>query len=117
MILEDKKQIAEVQAELRAAGSVMALPPAHVIEAECRRIAESGAKLETFEERRPILEKLVDLKIFFNRIERTVEIEDKIQVPDVAEASGLKRRKCNGRFGDDYNSVLYIPFRIKERVT
>jgi hypothetical protein len=39
---------------------------------------KSGAKLETFPERRPVLEKLVDLNVAFDVAERTVEIAGKV---------------------------------------
>jgi DNA invertase Pin-like site-specific DNA recombinase len=100
-ILEDKKQIAGIEAELRAAGSVMTLPPAYVVQAGCDRIAKSGVTVDTFEERRPVLEKLVDLKIVFDGETREVEIEGKVPVPEAVEASGKGDRKCNSRVGAD----------------
>jgi len=92
LILQDKERIRQIEADLRAAGSVMALPPAYVIQAACQRIAESGAKLETFGERRPVLEKLVDLTLTYDN--GTVEIAGKVPVPEYAS-------KCDSRFGAD----------------
>ncbi|HTP35885.1 MAG TPA: hypothetical protein VMJ75_27105 [Candidatus Acidoferrales bacterium] len=92
LILQDKQRIGQIEADLRAAGSVMALPPAYVIQAACQRIAESGAKLETFGERRPVLEKLVDLTLTYDN--GTVEIAGKVPVPEYAS-------KCDSRFGAD----------------
>jgi hypothetical protein len=99
-ILEDKRRIAEIEIDLRAAGSVMTLPTARVIEAGCRRIVESGVKLETSEERRPILEKFVDLKMIYGDGE--VVIEGKVPVPEAAAVSG--DHKCNRRVGTDPES-------------
>jgi hypothetical protein len=82
LILEDKQRIVQLEAELRAAGSVVTLPPAYVIQAACERIVNSGAKLETFGERRPVLEKLVDLKVTYDN--GAVDIEGKVPVPAVA---------------------------------
>jgi hypothetical protein len=93
LILADKQRIEEIQAELRAASSVMSLPPAHMVQAACDRIAASGAKLETFSERRPVLEALVDLGITFAKGE--LEITGKLPVPEVAAAS--MGRKCYDR--------------------
>lgn len=113
LILEDKRRIAEIESELRAAGSVMALPSRNAIEAGCRRIAQ-GPEPTTFEERRPILEKLVDLKMTWDR--GAVEIEGKVPVPEAVASSGTKMSKCDRRVRAYNTSVLYIPFKIKERV-
>jgi hypothetical protein len=37
LILQDKQRITEIQTELRAAGSILSLPSARVVEAGCRR--------------------------------------------------------------------------------
>jgi len=96
LILEDKRRIAEIEAELRVAGTVMALPPAHVIEAGCREIAE-GPEPQSFATRRPVLEKLVDLKLTYGDGE--VEIEGKVPVPEAVQVSGKGAQKCYSRFG------------------
>jgi hypothetical protein len=98
-ILEDKREIARIEAELRAAGSVMGLPALNIIEAGCRQIAE-GPEPETYEERRPILEKLADLKITYNH-DRIVEITGKVPVPVPEAAAGSPKRNCNSRVGPD----------------
>jgi hypothetical protein len=100
-ILEDMREVAKIQAELRAANSVMGLPPLHVIEAGCRQIAEGPAP-ETYEERRPILEKLADLKIFYDH-DHIVEITGKVPVP-VPDAAVSPKRNCKGRIGADPES-------------
>ena len=91
LILQDKQRIAQIEAELRVAG-VMTIPSAHVIQAACDRIVSSGAKLETFAERRPVLEKLVDLKVTYD--DRAVEISGKVPVPEAAS-------NCDSRIGAD----------------
>jgi len=53
-----QQRLAEIEAELRAAGSVMALPPAYMVKAVCDRIAAVEDEPKTFAERRPVLEKL-----------------------------------------------------------
>lgn len=120
LILEDKRRIAEIEAELHMAGSVMTLPPAYVIESACRRIA-TGPEPGTFAERRPILEKLVDFKVTFGADEsgkRVVEIEGKIPVPEAVKKPGFSRKgaKCNDGESGYYTSTLAIPFRIKRTV-
>jgi hypothetical protein len=98
LTLEDKQRIGAIEMDPRAAGSVMTLPAARVVEAGCRRIVESGAKLKAFEKRRPTLvEKLVDLKITYGDGE--VLIEGKVPVPEAAAVSGA--RKCNSRVRAD----------------
>jgi hypothetical protein len=96
MILEDKQRIAEIEADLRAAGSVMSLPALYIVQAACDRIA-NGPEPKTFEEQRPVLEKLVDLKITYGDGE--VVIAGKVPVPEAAEAPGRNGRKCNSSHG------------------
>src|SRR5215469_15924432 len=102
-ILEDQQRVAQINAELRDAGSVMTLPPDHLVKAACERIAHSGAKLETFEERRPVLEKLSDLKFLYDN--GVVEIEGKVPVAADAQkckprvAAYPKRQRSNSRRG------------------
>ena len=94
-ILTDKQRITEIQGELRAAGSVLTLPPLYAVEAAMRRIAE-GPEPQTFAERRPVLEKVVDLKVRY--FEGTLNIEGKVPVPEPVQGSGSNRRNCNSRF-------------------
>jgi DNA invertase Pin-like site-specific DNA recombinase len=110
-ILADKQEVARIAAEIRAAGSVLALPAEHMVRAGCELLTALDSEPETFAERRPIYEALVDLKMTFDG--EYVEIAGKVPVPEVA-ASG--DRKCNRRFDEAYTSNLYIPIKIKERV-
>ena len=89
--LADKQRIAEIEAELRAAGSVMALPPAYTVKAVCDRIAAVEDEPKTFAERRPVLEKLVGFGVIYDK--GIVEIEGKVPVPVAS--------KCKPRFGAD----------------
>jgi len=111
-IRNDQKRIAEIKAELRTAG-VVDLPAKHVIESACRRIAEvtEDEMPLTFAERRPVLDKLLNLKIHYDG--EYVEITGSVPVPG---ALAQKGRKCGERINGDYTSALYIPFKIKERV-
>ena len=115
---EHRAAIAELRIQLRAMGSVMTLPPLAQMEAACREIAdgpEPGSDTDDpmvmFNERRPILEKLVNLDIRFGDAE--VVIEGK--VPVAAQVAGSSRQNCKGRVHGHYSSVVYIPFKIKER--
>ena len=91
-ILADKQRIAEIQGELRAAGSVLTLPPLYAVEAAMRRIAE-GPEPQTFAERRPVLEKIVDLKLRY--FDGALDIEGKVPVPEPVQGLGSNRRNCN----------------------
>jgi DNA invertase Pin-like site-specific DNA recombinase len=108
-ILDDQKRMAEIQAELRTAGAID-LPAAHVIEGACRRIAQ-GKMPSTFDTQRPVLEKLLDLKVYYDG--QSATITGKVPVPAGAAGEG---RKCKGRVNGDYTSTLFIPFKIQERV-
>ena len=106
-ILADKQQIAEIEARLREAGSVIALPAAYIVAGSCDRIRSLAGQAETFAERRPVLEELVDFRVTYDR--GVAEIEGK--VPVVVPAY-----KCKGRQDAGRTYVQYIPFKIKERV-
>jgi len=60
-----------------------------------RRIAE-GPEPQTFAERRPVLEKIVDVKLRY--FDGTLDIEGKVPVPEPVQGSGTNRRNCNNRF-------------------
>jgi DNA invertase Pin-like site-specific DNA recombinase len=113
-ILVALQEVKAIEAELRAAGSVVTLPPAHLVQAGCNLILGDGGEPETFEERRPVLEALLDLKVFYGDGE--VEITGRVPIPERLAALGGKESKCNGGFSDAYTSSLYIPFKIKGRV-
>lgn len=105
-ILEDMKRVREIEADLRAMGSVVNLPPQKLIEAACRMIAE-GPEPSDFETRRPILEKLVDLNIVYN--EGEYAITGKVPV-------AMAAKKCRQRIDAPDTSTTYIPLQIKVRV-
>jgi DNA invertase Pin-like site-specific DNA recombinase len=109
-ILEAMKRTAEIEADLRAAGSVLNLPTHRLVERACRLIAE-GPMPSQFDTQRPVLEKLLDFNVFYDG--EYVEITGQVPVPDAAAHRG---QKCKGRIHGHYTSTLYIPFKIKERV-
>jgi DNA invertase Pin-like site-specific DNA recombinase len=109
-ILEDMKRVREIEADLGAAGSVVNLPAQRVIEAACRQIAE-GPEPGDFETRRPVLEKLIDLRIFY--ADNEFEVTAKVPVALTAAKHG---GKCSGSQYGHYTSTLYIPLQIKGRV-
>jgi hypothetical protein len=90
--LEYQKRIGELQDRLKAAGSVMALPPARIVNAALTEISAVEDEPLSFDERRPILEKLVDLKMIYDR--GTVEITGKVPV-------AARAYKCDRRIGAD----------------
>jgi hypothetical protein len=57
-----------------------------------RRIAE-GPEPQTFAERRPLLEKIVDLKLRY--FDGMLDIEGEVPVPEPVQGSGSNRRNCN----------------------
>ena len=81
---------------MQAAGSVLTLPPLRAVEAAVRRIAEVPEP-DTYEERRPVLEKLVGRPISY--YDGDLQIEAKVPVPEVAEVSN--RKNCNISLGAD----------------
>ena len=109
-ILEDLKRVRVIEADLRSAGSMVSLPAQRVIEAACRLIAE-GPEPSDFETRRPVLEKLVDLHVYYEDNQFAVTAK----VP-VAMAAANRGGKCSSRIDGDYTSTLYIPLEINGRV-
>lgn len=105
-ILADKKRIVEIKAELRSTG-VMDLPQAHVVASSCREIAED-AMPEHFDTQRPVLEKLLGLKVYYDGEYATMTGA----VPVLA----ARGRKSSGGINSPHTSALFIPFKIKERV-
>jgi hypothetical protein len=75
---------------------VVALPSLHAVEAAMRRIAE-GSEPETYDERRPILEKLVDLRISY--YDDDLQIDGKVPVAEAVDVSN--RKNCNSSLGAD----------------
>jgi site-specific DNA recombinase len=78
-----------IQQELAVAGRVVSLPPLKAAEAACREICD-GAEPETYEDRRSVLDGILDLRMtYYNR---DLAIEGKIPVPVPAAAS---QKKCH----------------------
>jgi DNA invertase Pin-like site-specific DNA recombinase len=103
----DKVEAEKIRASLKAAGSVMTLPPAAVVQAALNEVACVEDEPQEFDERRPILEKLVDLKMVYDQ--GFVEITGSVPVP-------TRAYKCDRGIDRGRNCVQYIPFKIKERV-
>lgn len=110
-ILDDMKRVREIEADLRSAGSVLDMPPLRKVEDACRQIAEGPDEPDDFETQRPVLEKLVDLRIYYadNEFELTAKVP-------VAMAVAKRGGKCSGRIDANYTSTLYIPLNLKGRV-
>ena len=72
------------------------MPPLHAAHAALREITE-GAEPETYEERRPILEGILDLRLKYANGD--LEIEGKVPVPDVAVSAASGKKKCNKGLG------------------
>ena len=107
LLQDDQRQLAEVEAELRAIGSVVALPTSLQAAAGCRLIADPKSEPETFAQRRPILERIIDLECKFDG--EYVTIEGKVPVPAKVQNPSYTL-ECTD------SSVLHIPFILKERV-
>jgi hypothetical protein len=54
---------------------------------------------KTFAERRPVLEKIVDLKLRY--FDSALDIEGKLPVPEPVQVSGSNRRNCNSSLHGD----------------
>ncbi len=64
-IRQDETRIRQIEEELRAAGSVVSLPPLHVAEAAVREIV-TGPEPEGYEQPcRSILEGIIDLRLSY----------------------------------------------------
>jgi hypothetical protein len=86
-----EERIRQIEAELAAAGSVATLPPLYAAEAACRRIAE-GPEPTHYETRRPILERLIDLKLYYDK--GRLQITGKVPVPGDAALAGGGKKNC-----------------------
>jgi hypothetical protein len=85
-------RIRQIEAELADAGRVLSLPPAYVVKAACDEITAVENEPQTYEERRPILESLIDLKLYYAK--GHLVITGKVPVPsDAALAGGGKRNR------------------------
>jgi hypothetical protein len=101
----------QIETELKAAGQVFTLPTMRVAEAAVREI-HAGPEPETYQERRPILEKILDLRMTFRDDNGSLDIEGRVPV----DAQIMAEKKCNRRINGDDTSVLAIPFKIQAQV-
>jgi site-specific DNA recombinase len=106
------KRIREISEELIAAGQVRPLPPLRAAEAGLREITE-GAEPETYDERRDILEGIVDLRMTY--LDGDLNITGKIPVPAAAQADSHSKNRCNGFIPYD-GFYAAIPFELNLKV-
>jgi site-specific DNA recombinase len=85
-------RIRQIEQELAAAGRVVSLPPLNVAKAALREIT-TGAEPETYDERRPLLEGILDLRM--NYYDGDLEIEGKVPMPAAVASTGSGKKKCN----------------------
>lgn len=104
-------QIKDRENEMHAAGKVLSLPSNVAIESAVREIL-AGPEPSTYEDRRAILEGILDLRMIYDSGDLT--IEGKIPVP--AESTRYGEKNCNRRVGRTVNSFLSIPFILKRKV-
>jgi len=83
-------RIRQIDAELAAAGKVLSLPPLKQAEAAARMIADPANEPTSYEDRRTILEGIIDLRMKY--FDGDLEITGAIPVPAASAASGKKNR-------------------------
>jgi site-specific DNA recombinase len=96
-IRQDETRIRQIEEELRAAGSVVSLPPLHVAEAAVREIV-TGPEPKTYERKRDILEGILDLRL--NYFDGDLEITGKVPMPAVALPADGKKNRYSGQYCD-----------------
>jgi site-specific DNA recombinase len=85
-----EERIRRIAQELAASGRVVSLPPLHAAEAAVRETV-TGPEPETYEDRRSVLDGILDLRMtYYNR---DLTIEGKIPVP--ASAAAASQKKCH----------------------
>jgi hypothetical protein len=110
-----RRQIREVEEQLRLAGRVTRLPLFREVEAAVRGIIEAGEP-ETYAERRPILEALVDLRCTMQD-DMFVQITGQIPILSVESTTSNMRGNWDRSLSADANTVAYaIPFILKRKV-
>lgn len=124
MILADKERLAEIERQLAAAGSkVIGLPTRQQVEAFCRELAgpEPGADADdskqAYDERRPILEGIMNLTMkYFNR---ELEISGEIPLRSAESVDYQGAGACqnsDSALAPYPNSGVCIPFIRKVRI-
>lgn len=122
MILADKERLAEIERHLAAAGSnVLSLPTRQQIETFCREFAEGpepGANTDdpcqAYDERRPILEGIRNLKMRY--YDRDLEICGEIPLRSAQSRGEGVCQNSDREVGSYPNSGVCIPFIRKVRV-
>ena len=105
-------ELAGLEVELQSARKVVTMPTLSALEQYIQTIT-TGAEPKTYDERRPILEALVDLKI--EHADRKLLITGSVPVPSLAAFSGDGENSYSGVRANS-SSPLYIPFILNARV-
>ena len=105
-------EVAALEVELREAKKVVTMPSLSALEKHLETIM-TGEEPKTYDERRPILESLVDLRVEY--ADGKIEITGKVPVPNAAAFSG-DGDNCYPLVHPDSNSTLYIPFILNVEV-
>ena len=108
-----RQRIGEIAEELRAAGKVIEMPTLAAAKATLREITE-GAEPETYEERRLVLEGLIDLRMKY--LDGDLEIEGKVPVAAAVESTGSGKKNCYRRVDANHSSSIAVPFVIRQKV-
>ena len=106
-------EIASKEVELRTSGKVVNLPPLDLLQAQVERIT-SGPEPKTYEERRPILEGLLDLRIEWGHGEMT--ITGKVPMSELPQNVTNSYSSVDGYSNLSRTSFQAIPFILKRRV-
>jgi DNA invertase Pin-like site-specific DNA recombinase len=113
-MLDMKRRIQFLEAELSAIAPVVQLPPERVVAAYLREIT-IGEEPGNYTERRRILEGLEELRIDY--LEKEFVITGRVPFgPPAVESAPYGRGNCERRLSAASNSPLSIPFILKGRV-
>jgi DNA invertase Pin-like site-specific DNA recombinase len=110
-IRECERRIKEIEQELAAAGRVLQLPPLRATEAALREIT-GGAEPETYDERRRILEGILDLRMTY--LDGDLTIEGKVPIAGAALLSG-STKNCNSRLDADAEPQRCHHYQAEQR--
>jgi len=91
-----RREIAILEAEIRASGKVNEIAPLDAVERACRAIA-AGPEPKRYEDRREVLEGLLDLQARVDGEE--IEIAGKIPVPAAEATTAGPQKNCKDRLG------------------
>lgn len=105
-------ELAGLEVELREARKVVMMPSLSALEQHLLTIT-TGEEPTTYDERRPILEALVDLRMEY--ADGRLVITGKVPVPNAAAFSG-DGENCYRGVQANSSSPLYIPFILNVRV-